>query len=356
MWPFSDKLPDIYNNNGYDTDVLDYNDHEFFNYKKQNKKKYFNKIKGNGVFKIFRIIQNYLFPYYFKKQLQVLDEYYAIIVFYHSSFLNKYIDLLKAKTKKIVIIYAGSDFYRASNKDLMSNKLLLDACSKIVFTNPGMAKDLTNFYKNYAQKFSVNHFGLNIIDCLIQNKEKIKTIPSKAIRITIGYNGSDSQQHIKIIETIAKISMDKKYNLEFIFPFTYAGNAEYLNSLKNKIAQLNINAIFYEEKLSELGVAEMRANSDIVINMQVSDQASGSLVEYLATGNIMIVANWLPYSYWDDFKFYYHKVDFDNLSSTLAKILANYTSEKESSKVNIPIAINNFSSKSRLNEVLQILN
>ncbi len=356
MWPFSNKLLEVYDENGYDTDLLDYNDDYYFIYRQKNQPEISKKIKIKSDLRIIKIIRNrILFPYYFKQNLKKIESYQAIIILYHNNFLNNCVKILLQKTKKIILIYAGSDFYRATKCELRNNKLLLNACSKIVFTNEGMANDLTRYYNDYFSKFTINHFGLNIIDCLIANSHKIQLTDKDSIKITIGYNGASGQQHIKIIELINFVIQKADTKIKLIIPLTYAGEKKYVEEIKKVVSNLNIDAVFYERKLSEFEIAEIRKNSDIVINMQVSDQASGSLIEYLATGSIMIVADWLPYSFWDDYEFYYHKTNFENLGNTLNEILLNYLEEKERSKKNMNIALNNFSSKARLKEILSIV-
>ncbi len=355
MWPFSDKLPGIYNKHGYDTDILDYNGHRLFNYKSKQQHVYFKKTGLRGPLNSISIIQHSLFfNRAFKKQLKQLAHYHAIIVFYHSSFLNQFTALLKQKTNKIVIIYAGSDFYRASARELSLNRKLLDASSKLVFTNAGMARDLTKHYNKYTNKFTVNHFGLDIVDRLLEHPHLVQDRKEPPVKITIGYNGAEGQQHLKIIRTIAEVVKGHP-GTELVFPVTYAAEAGYLQEIKSLLADLKLKAVFYEKKLPEVEVAQMRADSDIVINMQISDQASGSLVEYLATGNVMLVADWLPYTYWDDLGFHYSKVNFDSLASSLSHVLQHYREEKTASEKNKTIAFSNFSSQSRLAEVLQII-
>jgi hypothetical protein len=57
--------------------------------------------------------------------------------------------------------------------------------------------------------------------------------------------------------------------------------------------------------------------------MQTSDMASASLVEYIASGSVMLIADWLSYPFWDELSLKYIKVNFGNLNVHLNNVLNN---------------------------------
>jgi hypothetical protein len=197
--------------------------------------------------------------------------------------------------------------------------------------------------------------GSKIVDHIKEISKMNVSLRSDKIRITIGYNCSVAQQHLKVLNSISTVLNDYRESIQLYFPMTYNGNASYLNQIKEYVSFLNITASYYENKLSDIEIAHIKLNSDIVINMQTSDQASASLFEYIAAGNIMIVGDWLSYTFWDDNTIHYHKVSFGNLEETLNYIIKNFKEEKEKSSRNISNAIKAFSWEFQCNNLLKLI-
>jgi hypothetical protein len=81
-----------------------------------------------------------------------------------------------------------------------------------------------------------------------------------------------------------------------------------------------------------------------MIQLQTSDQFSGSMQEHLYTRNVVITGSWLPYKTMKDFGVNFIEIDkVSELANSLAKVIANYN-EYYSNTDNNPEAILKLSS------------
>lgn len=272
-----------------------------------------------------------------KKELAGHD---LIHILYLSPFLHKYSGLLKKSGKKIVVSFMGSDFYRVSEKQRKKSESILNLAQKITFNNPETRDQfLKVFGTGYSDKTFITGFGLS----LLENIKKIKSEISKEslkekhgiapqdIVITCGYNGSPRQQHNIIIEKLIEIKSQLPGNITLLFPVTYGLSGwVYYNDLKNRLnhSEFKYKLIGNPElpplSFSNDQIAEIRIISDIVINIQVSDQASASLLEHLYAGSVVIAGDWLPYSFWNEFGLSFIKTTISDLTINILKVFYNF--------------------------------
>lgn len=244
---------------------------------------------------------------FFKKKIKKIEKKYDIIhIHYIEHRLIKNADFLaKNISGKLIITIWGSDFYR--NNEINREKLLplLQRADNISFENPEMLNEFVGYYKNKFnvdfKRLTVVRFGLaplEDLEMLKLNKLECKTelnIPGENITICIGYNASLGQQHIEILESLGKINKEIRDKLYLILPITYGGNTEYIEKIIEKLYSLNFKYRVFTDFLSNYQVAVLRMASDYFINLQITDQLSGSMLEHLYAGNIIITGSWLPY-------------------------------------------------------------
>ena len=253
---------------------------------------------------------------------------------------------IKYKSKKSILTIWGSDFYRANKK--FKNRLfhLYKKLDKITFTNSQTLNDFSNFYNLNNHNLSVVRFGLEPLEFLnetIKNKKESREylgLKMNKIIVTIGYNATPEQQHIKILERICN-SKHKEYFRDkclFVLPLTYAKRINYHKYKEVIESLLNRNTmdyILYEEFLSNKQIAHLRNASDIMIQLQISDQFSGSMQEYLYAQNLVITGDWLPYKDFDNEGIYYKKIDTINkVDKMLYFLIDNFKNEHKRVKVN----------------------
>lgn len=283
-----------------------------------------------------------------KVALNKLNYYSAINIFYFQDWLKASYNILKKKTDFLSVSYAGSDFYRISDKQKNNHLEFLNKCDVIIFNNQEMARDFSQYYGNNIRTTEkITGLGLDLLAIFkkiklndLTNFKKKYNIPNDSIIITIGYNASKAQQHKVIIKEISKLNL--KRNIFVILPLTYGGNDGYKNELISFANNLGIKCKAFTNYLSNYEIAQLRLISDITINMQISDQASHALLEHIYGQNILLVADWLPYSFWDKMGIYFHRVNEQSLVNKLRYVINNLNEEKRKCLSNKEKILNNW--------------
>lgn len=270
-------------------------------------------------------------------QINNMEMYDYIHIHSANLFWLPFIKTLKKKCKKIILTYYGSDFYRANKYKKFLFKFYNSLVDTISFTSKRMKDDVSRYIKN--DKISrIVPFGISILDyidrSLLKDKEDLKEsmgIPKDNIVITVGYNATKQQRHIRILEIIER-ALCTDIGVTILLPLNY-GDKEYRVKLHNDLERFNMNIKTYDDFLAGEDIADLRVVSDIMIHMQDSDQFSASIVEYLYAGNILLNGSWIDYKELKEWGIYYKEIDsFDNLSSVLQETIKNYSFEK--SKIN----------------------
>lgn len=238
----------------------------------------------------------------------------------HIHFLEPYYGLVAKqiikKCNKLIVTIWGSDYYRTSQEDKNLQKNILEIADNINFGNENTLINFNNYYnKLYANKLSICRFGLIQLEYIkaFRNDDKFKikellSLPKDSVIITCGYNASPAQNHLRIIESILKVKKKLLNNCYFLFPMTY-GDKNLVLSISEKLKESKINYRIYDEFLSEEDTAKLRLASDIMIQVQTTDQLSGSMQEYLYADNVVITGKWLPYSIFKNKGMYFIEVD-----------------------------------------------
>ncbi len=301
--------------------------------------------------------------YFYKKkiihQFNKLDNYDIIHIFFLS---RKYVFFAKEilrKCKKLVISIYGSDFYRAKWWGKTIQYPIIKYADRITFSNKQTLEEFRKFFKNIDKdKLKIKGFGSAPLGILrnIENisKKECKAsfnIPINTLVVTCGYNATVAQQHISIIKSIENIKDKLPANILFIFPFTYGLNREYFLKVKDLLDKSNLNYRVLTDFLSDYEVAQLRKASDIMINLQISDQLSASMQESLYTGNIVITGDWLPYKILEEKGIFMLKVSsVGEVGEKLLYSVNNSRNLKESCKGNSQIIWNISSWDKKIND------
>lgn len=231
------------------------------------------------------------------------DDYDVVVIHFVYFFLAPHIFKIKNKTKKIVAVIWGSDFYRVTSKvKIFLQDIIYKNVDNIVFTNP-KTKELFSEKKKYIKtKLNVARFGLPVLD-EIDNLRRDDYghfcnsfgLPIDKIKIMVGYNANLAHQQLLVLNQIILFNESILEKIHLIFPMGYGNNEsrvlieEILK--KNKNIQYSILEKFYNFNEA----AKLRLVTDILINIQPTDQFSGSMQETLYAGGWVLTGNWLPY-------------------------------------------------------------
>lgn len=248
-------------------------------------------------------------------------------------------NLVKKLAPKLYISIYGSDL---NIKNYIKNKFknLYKLSDRITATNQGVLDKLfeenRDFYldgKSRVLMFPQIRFK-NYQDFQIADKQKSKEIlgySNYSKVIIVGTSAADYEQHVKIIDELAKI---ESQNLLFVFPMTYGVNdyKTYREKIKEYISHKirNNDAEVLFNYLEEEALSTLRKASDILINLRSNDQLVASMLESLLCHCEIITGSWLPYDVLNEIGITYTRIDrFDQLNDTLKEFLTSETKVNE---------------------------
>lgn len=208
---------------------------------------------------------------------------------------------------KIMVTIWGSDFYCANTKKIKADIFCYKKANVISFTNEKTIESFRERYKEIGveNKCRIAHFGLLPIEEIrLLKRENLKillqsvagyVLDTNKIKVVIGYSAAKGHQHIRIIQQLQKLPKDVLDRILFVFPLGYGGTVSYKNKIKKFLSAVSVHYRILPNMLSYREVAKLRIFTDIMLNFPLTDQFSGSMIETLFAGNIVITGEWLPY-------------------------------------------------------------
>ena len=272
--------------------------------------------------------------------LKKINDKYDII---HIHYLENYLQrdaafLAKLITPKLVLTFWGSDFLRAKKWQIDKMKHWIDRADAITFATLEMREIFYQKFdrEEYNPKTFILKFGLKPIDYIEKGELKIKykakfNISNDKIVISIGHNASRLQNHLEIMTLIEQNIGIQEYSdsLLFVLMLTYPCDSAYINKIKSFVKKSKFKYLLVENYLTDQEIAAYRMMSDYFIQLQPTDVLSGSMLEYLCAGNIVITGAWLPYDILkaDNVRFYEVNAISD-ISMKLLELLRNHETIK----------------------------
>lgn len=306
--------------------------------------------KNDLMFRIAKKIKgvHLLYRFYLYKKLLVKLHEHDIIHFHFVRFDSYFLvsQFSKNTKAKIVLSIWGSDMYRLPSA---FENCFFKTCrnaDQITFTNK---KSLEHFQDRYHWKknnLSVIAFGLTPLEYMekitlkkVECKEKLGLNKDK-LAITIGYNMAVAQQHLSILAQFENKKLTVFHNkIQLILPITYGGDKNYKREILTKLNQLPFEYKTYDEFLDDETVAHIRQASDVMIQLQITDQFSGSMQEHLFARNVVITGSWLPYDTLKEKGAYFIEIDkAEDVSDVLPDVINNF-SNYEQKTANTPRVI-----------------
>lgn len=263
----------------------------------------------------------------------------------HDRECDMLIPFLNKRKVNLIISIWGSDLYRISEKTRKKRQILYDKVNLIHVESPVVRKDFLFKYHIDENKVFVCNFGIDLfenIDRFREQKEIIKRnllpgIAQNRIVVTCGYNARQGQQHKVMINQLRQLPLEYKKKLFIVFPLTYsAPNDSVLDVVYNYLSNLDIPYCCFTEQLDLESLAKLRVISDIVINIQITDSLSTSLLEYFYAGNIMLLGEWLPYHFLiDQCGMSYIPVSVKDIADKIQLLISHYKEEKKLALKNV---------------------
>lgn len=234
-------------------------------------------------------------------------KYDAIHIHYLSLIHRFVMSLYSKQCHKLVSIVWGSDVFRCKDKRVLKSILLKS--NLVNCSTPEIEKEVQAIAasKIPVQNIRKCKFGLSNLNAIIEFKSnpaadkslgqlsrQISEAKNTKKIITIGYNASAGQQHLEIIKSLAAARLDEE--CLFIFPMTYGDQDGHLETVKTALEKTELDFLIIDNYLSTEEVAFLRVNTDVLIQLQITDGLSGSMQEHLYAEGHVITGSWLPYN------------------------------------------------------------
>lgn len=231
------------------------------------------------------------------------NDYDAIIIHFIYFNLAPHIFTLKKKSKKIAAVVWGSDFYRTTSRmKIFFQDIIYKNSDVIVFTNPKTRELFLQNKKKIKIEKKIARFGLpalHEIEKLLDSDHSILCenfgLPDDKIIIMVGYNSSLAHEQILIINQVCNFSKEILDKIHLVFPLGYGEKNNKLLIEKALENNKNIKYTILDKFYNFKEVAKLRLITDILINIQPTDQFSGSMQETLYAGGWILTGSWLPY-------------------------------------------------------------
>ncbi|MBS5843763.1 MAG: glycosyltransferase [Clostridiales bacterium] len=259
----------------------------------------------------------------------------------HVHFVNKRklsaLRVFRKYYKKSIVTFWGSDLLRKSDSELCKMKKILNDAEYITVGSTQMKEffiqkfDEINTEKLYVKRFGVN--ALNPIMRISESNNVIRSrldIPFNKIVITIGYNGSQEQNHFEVLASLENFANEIKNKIYFILPMTYGLEDSYYHKIETYLTDKGYDFKILTEYMDLSAIASLCAITDVFIHAQKTDALSASIQEYLCAGKLLINPKWIVY---EELKqknvFYWEYTNYSEICDLVSKYVTYGVSSDE---------------------------
>ena len=212
------------------------------------------------------------------------------------------LDYIKKCNSKLILSPWGSDVYWPKSYYKLLVKRVFDSADFVTGRNNRFTRDYKGIFNVPDSKVVYCEVGIEPIEYIVEHKKLIDTNEAKRqlgieghYVITCGYKAMSSHQHFKMIDAIQQVRDKLPSNLLLLFPLTYPDDPEYIATIKQKVNEYGLNAVYFEHFLDIPHLFLMRQATDIFIHVQTTDASSASLCENILCEKKVINGAWLQY-------------------------------------------------------------
>lgn len=292
---------------------------------------------------------------YAYKSIKKLGKFDVLHLHFVSHYLAPVLFLLRRNFSRVLLSFWGSDVRRMNSFKRFLITPLVRYSDNIMFVNEDMKAAFLSSFKHLQYKEpAIRVMGMGFmftdgIDSLrgssalqIKKMKEAFGLSSSKKLIVLGYHGRHAMQQVRSLKSIVSLKGFPLNEVQFIVPAVGMG-AEDLHEL-NEIAKNDLDVKIFDKFIPNNHIAEFRYIADVFVNAQTSDASSGSMIEYLYAGVLVLNGEWLVYSSLDK-RGIYHRVfkDFESLPIVLKEIIENFEQEKEKASKNYLIYGNTLS-------------
>ena len=239
------------------------------------------------------------------------------------------IDYIKQHASQFVITPWGSDVYGAKGLNRYLVGRIFGSADCITGGNDRFTRDFKRIFHVPDGKIAFCDLGVELIDYIIKHKSLIDVQEAKCqlgvsdrYIITCGYCANPVQRHSEMVDAILSVKDQLPPNLLLLFPFTYPKVPEYIQTIKQKVKDSGLDAVYFEQFLEMDKLFLLRQATDIFIHVQPTDASSASLWEYILCEKKIINGSWLNYTELEkNGKIPYFELDkMDNLGKKIVEV------------------------------------
>jgi hypothetical protein len=209
---------------------------------------------------------------------------------------------LKSHASKLVLTPWGSDVYLFSGFYKYCLKKIYDNADFVTGCGNRFEEDFSKMFQVQRNKLVHCEIGVKSIEYIIEHRKMIDVNEAKRLLglsnnyiVTCGYNAAVTQRHFEMIDAIKQVRNQLPENLILMFPVTYPSNTEYIESIKQKVNECGLKAVYYEQFLELSSLFLIRQATDMFIHIQATDASSASLWDYIICEKKIINGSWLQY-------------------------------------------------------------
>jgi glycosyltransferase involved in cell wall biosynthesis len=295
---------------------------------------------GNGVkMRYAEILHKNILPKKLKtlKRLALLKEIIRrtdaqVIHFHYVRWFYAYLSpTIRQSDKKFIATVYGSDYYRIGTLKRRLQASFFKVVDRVTFTNEQTMSDVASQVSDMIRKSDITRFGLAPFETIdayrhLTRREMLEIlgIKNKPYIVVCGYNANPGQQHLKLIDALDRLSKEVRDQILFLFPMGYGGDKNYIRTVRTRLNDSRLDGVVLERFAQGKQLAALRLLPDMMINMLITDQLSGSMQEYLYAGKCVLAGSWLPYKTLERKGVTFIKVSsFEQLPDKVAETLAH---------------------------------
>lgn len=258
--------------------------------------------------------------------------YDLVNIHFLPSNVDYYVRIAHKYGVKTMLTPLGSDVLRVNKIHVPSLKRAFNNTDYVSLNT------ITGFCQKVKDAFNVDEgkivnlgYGSETISAMLEMKGKYNrqqyidmlSLPKSSYYICCGYTASRAQNHLVMLDAIAKNTQFLPSDYCALIPLSYGPAKEQLKSeLSEKCKELGIRYHILSDYMTIEQVAALRFVSDLMIHIQPTDAYNASLQEFLLGGTDVINGSWLEYPSLERFgKPYYTCDTIDSLTETLYHVI-----------------------------------
>jgi len=260
--------------------------------------------EGVGWMRVTRGVKFFWFLRQYRALLRTVPAGYdAVHVFYLSAIWGALAGALATKGRRMVVSLFGSDVYRTTGLLKPLQARLLERAATTTAANQDTLDAAIQQYGIDPVRCAIVRFGLRPLEHIERLRalgdrtvhKKALGIPEDRTVIAAGYNGSAHQHHEAIIDALRALHGEIRSRLFVIVPMTMGGVPAHVAAVRSALNDSGLGYRIITELMTDAEVARLRLATDIMVQVQPTDQLAGAMQEHLFAGSVVVTGDWLPY-------------------------------------------------------------